>query len=485
MNVINIIIDSLNRRCIGPYGNQVVKTPNLDRFAEKAVVFDEHFVGSLPCMPARRELMTGRKEFFWRGWGSLEPFDKPIASEAKKLGAVTAIITDHYHYWEQPAHGYFEHFDCVKFIRGHEGDMWNTDPVDELPTWAKAIEASRPGSGKRYYNNTKDFESEGDFFAPKVFAEAADWLERNHAHEKFFLWVESFDAHEPFHVPEPYRSMYTDKYSDEYNVWPPYQNGYHGHTPDYWENISSDELDFVRAQYYGKVTMTDKWLGKLFDVMDKNNLWDDTAVIITTDHGHELGEKQRYGKQPPHYDLSAHIPLMIWVPGLAGGKRCDALTTAVDIYPTMLELLGDNYPMSPHGRSLLPLIKGEANHHRDAVVYGMFACGATVTNKEFTYHSSWDPSAQINSYTSIMLNESPGATAGKFIPDINCPVWKIPVKSKKIVPELLFCRSSDPLQETDISSSSPDDVSVMRECLKKLMDEEGVPPEQYTRLGFN
>ena len=135
MKVITILMDSLNRHCLGPYGNKFVKTPNLDRFARKAAIFDSHFVGSLPCMPARRELMTGRKEFFWRGWGPLEPFDKPVAVEAKKLGAVTAMVTDHYHYWEQNAHGYLEHFDSVKTIRGHEHDMWNTEPLDKLPPW--------------------------------------------------------------------------------------------------------------------------------------------------------------------------------------------------------------------------------------------------------------------------------------------------------------------------------------------------------------
>jgi len=257
-----ILIDSLNRRCLGPYGNHFVKTPNLDKFSSHSVIFDNHFAGSLPCMPARRELMTGRKEFFWRGWGPLEPFDKPIAVEARRLGATTAIVTDHYHYWEYPAHGYLEHFNSVKMIRGQEIDMWNTDPLDTLPRWARAMVKDRPDWGKIYYNNVKDYRGEEDFFSPRTLSEAADWLEKNHNHEKFFLWTECFDVHEPFHVPEPYRSMYTDNVSEDYNVWPPYQDGYYGHTQSYWDKVTNDELEFVRAQYYGKVTMTDKWLGK-------------------------------------------------------------------------------------------------------------------------------------------------------------------------------------------------------------------------------
>ncbi|MCL2831913.1 MAG: sulfatase [Treponema sp.] len=484
MNLITILIDSLNRHCIGPYGNRFVKTPNLDRFAQKAAVFDSHFVGSLPCMPARRELMSGRKEFFWRGWGPLEPFDKPIAIEAEKLGAATAIVTDHYHYWEYAAHGYLEHFNSVKMIRGHELNMYNTEPLDRIPAWAQAMIKWRSKQGEIYYNNVKDFKSEEDFFSPRTLCEASDWLEKNHTHKKFFLWTECFDIHEPFHVPEPYRSMYTDKLSDDFTVWPPYQDGYHGHTQNFWQNVSKDEIEFIRGQYYGKITMTDKWLGKLFGVMDKNNLWDNTAVIITADHGHELGEKQRFGKQPPHYDLHANIPLMIWIPGMTNQKRINAFTTAVDLYPTMLGLLGEKNPVAPHGRSLLPLINGVTDKHREAVVYGTYAAGATVTNKNYTYHSTWDPQSEINKYSAIMFRPSPEAVSGKFIPGVDCPVWKIPDRNQAPVPELLFDRKNDTLQEHDISRTDRKAVNEMRGILKKLMDDEGVPPEQYKRLGF-
>ena len=489
MNLIVILIDSLNRRCLGPYGNKTVKTPNLDRFARKAAVFDNHFVGSTPCMPARRELMTGRKEFFWRGWGPLEPFDEPVALEARKAGAVTAMVTDHYHYWENSAHGYLEHFDCVKLIRGHELDMWNTDPCkdDDVPRWAKAIDAGRPGLGTRYYKNVKDFREEADFFSPKTLSEAADWLERNHTHKKFFLWAECFDVHEPFHVPEPYRSMYTDKVSEDFNCWPPYQGGFHGHDEKFWDNVTEDELEFIRGQYYGKVTMTDKWLGKLLDKMDEHGLWEDTAVIVTTDHGHELGEKERFGKQPPHYDLNAHIPLMIWHPSLDGTFRVPAFTTAVDVYPTMLEIMGADASRSPHGRSLMPLLRRETGIHRDAVVYGQFGSGATVTNGRYTYHSGWDKNLGLNCYTSVPLRpgrDFENAVSGKFIPGVECPVWKYACGNSPVIPELLFDRIDDPLQDNDLSAFDRAGVREMREVLKNLMDEEGVPPEQYARLGF-
>ena len=76
MNIILVLVDSLNKDCLRSYNaDTVCKTPNLDRFAEKSAVFDDHYVGSLPCMPARREIMAGRKEFLWLPWGGMEVFD--------------------------------------------------------------------------------------------------------------------------------------------------------------------------------------------------------------------------------------------------------------------------------------------------------------------------------------------------------------------------------------------------------------------------
>ncbi|HWG84175.1 MAG TPA: sulfatase-like hydrolase/transferase, partial [Deinococcales bacterium] len=75
MNVILVLVDSLNRSTLEAYGPTGIQAPNLAAFAREALRFDKHFVGSLPCMPARREIFTGFQEFLWRGWGSLEPFD--------------------------------------------------------------------------------------------------------------------------------------------------------------------------------------------------------------------------------------------------------------------------------------------------------------------------------------------------------------------------------------------------------------------------
>ncbi|MHB1453076.1 MAG: sulfatase [Saccharofermentanales bacterium] len=484
MNVIMILIDSLNKNALGAYGNKVVRTPNFNRFAEKSAVFHNHFIGSAPCMPARRELMTGRKEFLWRGWGPIEPFDAHIAEEAKRVGAVTAIITDHYHYWEKAAHGYFEAFDAAKLIRGQELDNYNTDTIEECPAWVERINQYRPDFGTRYFKNCKDFKSEEDFFVSKTMTEASDWIDKNHGQEKFMLWVESFDVHEPFHIPEPYRSMYTGHSDDAFNCWPPYQNGTYGHHDAFWDQTTDSEIEFIRAQYYGKVSMVDHWLGKLFDTMDRYSLWDSTLVILTTDHGHELGNRRRFGKQPPHYDDCANIPLFIRHPDFDRRNDLDALTCTVDLYPTILDALGCDGFNPLHGRSLMPLVRGEKAARREAVTYGEFGAGVTVTDGEYTYHQSWNES-ELNLYTSQMPFCAPDAAAGKYIEGVDCPVWKIPsVSQHPVIPDMLFNRRNDPLQLNNVLHEYPEQVIRMKNLLKKVADEEGIPAEQYTRLNL-
>ncbi|MGQ9456172.1 MAG: sulfatase [Armatimonadota bacterium] len=401
MNVIFILIDSCNRHYLSAYGCQTVKTSNIQELADRGVTFTNHFFSSAPCMPARRELMAGRREFLWRGWGPLEPFDNPLALECRKLGAITQIITDHYHYWEASAHGYLEYFDGSEMIRGHELDYWKTAPQPDEPDWVKAINKYRPGKGSRYYRNAAHFKSVEDFHSPTVFRKAAEWIDANASllgTQQFYLHVESFDAHEPFYIPEPYRSMYTSDLNPSYTCWPPYQNQAERIT--FLRNTSTAELDYIRAQYKGKLTMVDDSVGLLWQAMDRHKLWDNTMVILTTDHGHELAEAIKtldeitedgrdhtlrcpFGKEHPHYLTHANIPLIIWHPELANnGERVDTITSTVDIYATILEALGAKEIPAPHSRSILRILTGE-DKGRDFTYWGSFGTGICCTDGEY------------------------------------------------------------------------------------------------------
>ena len=85
-HVVVLLLDSLNRHLIGPYGGEEFDTPNLDRLAARSVRFERHVTGSLPCMPARHDLLTGTLDFLWRPWGSLELWDEPVTAPLRRFG---------------------------------------------------------------------------------------------------------------------------------------------------------------------------------------------------------------------------------------------------------------------------------------------------------------------------------------------------------------------------------------------------------------
>ena len=124
MKLVFALFDSLNRRALSPYGPTTVDTPNFQRFAERAVTFDTHYVGSLPCMPARRDMHTGRLNFLHRSWGPLEPFDNSFSELLRADGAYTHLVSDHYHYWEDGGFTYHQRYSSWDFIRGQEWDKW-------------------------------------------------------------------------------------------------------------------------------------------------------------------------------------------------------------------------------------------------------------------------------------------------------------------------------------------------------------------------
>jgi arylsulfatase A-like enzyme len=494
MNVILILIDSLNRHYLSAYAQTSVATPNLESFARKAWRFDNHFVGSLPCMPARREIFSGFKEMMWRPWGPLELFDARLPRLLEAQGYSTAIVTDHYHYWEEAANGYIQSFQSAELVRGHEIDFWQAPlPEDEaVPPWVQAIEVWRPRWGRRYYSNVKDFKGEEDFFPAKVMTGAVRWLQEN-AHKKpFFLQVESFDVHEPFHVPEPYASMYGDGAArDRFTLWPPYQDV--DRLAAFMAKTTPEELAFIRAQYLGKLTMVDRWFGELLKTFDQLNLWDNTAIIITTDHGHDLAERGKFGKQYPHYDSHANIPLLVWHAGRQGiGQSVTALTSTVDLFASILEIAGISTEGAPNSHSFVPLLAGNDGETRQALLYGTFGQGVCCTDGEWTLFKSPEGDGPLFYYSSLVFRSlvaedeiSAPVDQGYFIPGTKIPQWKVPTRFRPLSREnFLFHRQTDPGQTQNLWSKDTTQQRRMLDLLHSLLEQEGTPPEQYQRLGL-
>ena len=130
-----LLLDSLNRHMLGAYGGAEFDTPNLDAFARRAVRFDRHFSGSLPCMPARHDILCGALDFLWRPWGSIEIWECAITRVLRKAGVATKLVTDHPHLFETGGENYHAEFSAWDYLRGHESDPWRTRPD---PSWLGA-----------------------------------------------------------------------------------------------------------------------------------------------------------------------------------------------------------------------------------------------------------------------------------------------------------------------------------------------------------
>ena len=494
-NVLLVTIDTLRRDFLGAYRAQpdildyAVDTPNLDRFAERALVFDNHYAGSLPCMPARREFQCGIQEFLWRPWGPVEPFDRTVPALASQAGVTTQLVTDHYHYFEHGSHGYYEDYHGFEFVRGHENDAWQTSPrypderlLQQMNRGGVDPRNPAPGGPPRYARNVSTFDEldERDYFAPKVFSRAARWLQDNQAWDQWLCYVDSFDVHEPFHCPEPYASMYTDEDPTDPDLinWPEYQ-------PVQEQGLTERQLAFVQSQFAGKVTLVDRWFGRVLDALDREAVWDETVVVVTTDHGGLLGEHGYMMKNyMPVFDEIAHTPLLIWHPE-GRTDRTDAVTSAVDVYGTVLDALGVAVPQETHSESLAPVILGETDAHRPYAIYGYFGADACITDGQHTYFHPGDDTT-VNIYSTMHMRAKSGRAEVAELPYTDDAVWRYPAGngSQQASQPMLFDTDADPGQQENLVETCPDLVSELRAALHDELAARKAPAEQFTRLGF-
>ena len=235
---------------------------------------------------------------------------------------------------------------------------------------------------EQYQKNRQLWPNEEDMPSPKTFQSACDWIDGNAGADDFFLMVEAFDPHEPFDVPDKYMEMY---------------GGTGGLDRDYFEipeykrvsatDVNPEAEDYLQRRYKALVTMTDHWFGKLIDKLAERGMLEDTMVMVTTDHGYFLGERDYMGKNYMHlYNELAHLPFIVHFPGNArAGEHAHQLTQAIDIMPTVLDAHGCEIPADVRGASLVPLMTDPDAPTRDYALYGVHAMTVNVTDGRYTY----------------------------------------------------------------------------------------------------
>jgi arylsulfatase A-like enzyme len=155
-HVVVVLLDSLNRHLLGAYGGSEFTTPHLDRFAADALVFDRHHTGSLPCMPARHDLLVGALDFPWRPWGSVEIWEDAITYSLRAAGVTTMLVSDHPHLFEVGGENYHTDFTAWEYVRGHENDPWKTRS-DTSWVGTPALPVRDPWRGHYNYQDSRTF----------------------------------------------------------------------------------------------------------------------------------------------------------------------------------------------------------------------------------------------------------------------------------------------------------------------------------------
>lgn len=486
MKTIFLVMDSLNRHYLHAYGSDKVKTPNIERLAERGIVFDSHYAGSLPCMPARREMMTGRLNFLEAPWGPIEPWDNclPVLLREQK-GTYCHMVTDHYHYFHSGGEAYHTLFDSWEFERGQEGDQWH--PLVEEPEIPEFIGKNR----RPYWVNREFCDSERDeeYPTPRCFIRAMDFLEKNHGADNWHLHLEVFDPHEPFVCPKKYTDLYQDDWKAPYHFdWPPYRE----------VRESAEAVDHIRKSYAGVLTMADVWLGKFLDKMDELDLWKDTVLILTTDHGHLLGEHGYWAKNYMFdYQELVHIPMIICTPETAYcHRRVPALTATMDLMPTLMELHGAEVPPGVHGTSLLPLLEDGDKKLHDAVLYGYFGKDINLFDGRYTYCRQPFDGSKLYHHTLMPRNTKDfldreklsNARFGHFLKGTGgIPQLRIETTSHrhKDAPDrhLIYDVIRDPEQYSPVED--PELEQRLAEKMTDLLEIYGAPDCQFERCGLN
>ena len=307
MKTVFLLFDSLNRRMLNPYGGTFVDTPNFNRLAKNSITFDNHFIGSMPCMPARRDMQSGRLSFLHRSWGPLEPFDNSFPEILRLKNTYTHLVTDHNHYFEDGGSTYHNRYNSFDFIRGQERDPWKAmvePPIERFKEMYHKSQSDFTDRESRFYFypiNSEYIKEEKDFPSVQCFSSGLEFLKTNKSAKDWFLQIETFDPHEPFFAPERFRKKFKTNYSGPRLDWPQYDR----------VKETPDEVAELKANYFALISLCDFLLGSVLDFFDENNLWEDTTLILTTDHGFMLGEHDWWAKnRMPLYNEISHIPLL-------------------------------------------------------------------------------------------------------------------------------------------------------------------------------
>ncbi|MFC1719102.1 sulfatase [Candidatus Poribacteria bacterium] len=401
MKVIYMLADTFRRDHLGAYGNDWIHTPSLDKLASESAVFDNAYIGSFPTVPNRRDTLLGRGDVGlpFNRWKTIERQEVTLPERLAEKDISSMWIGDTQNNVTRGINIY-KGYTAWYLNRGQEADPYWLDANVPLE-WPVPHELIRYRAEwwHQVLINRAQRKTETDWFAPGTYSTAIKWLEQNYERDDFFLWIDTFDPHEPWDPPQYYIDMYDPGYEGRVFEAPTY-----GLRKEM--GITDEEMQHIRARYAGEVSMVDTWAGQLLATIERLGIADETMVVFTSDHGTlfdtpgdngilckantvgadgMLMSAGRPMKEPiryfPIFQNVFRVPLMVRTPGMNKGKRVKAIVQPWDMTATILEAFGVSKPSELIGESLLPLISDQKQSIRDTAICGTNMLAQAMTGR--------------------------------------------------------------------------------------------------------
>jgi len=453
-------------------------------------------------------MFTGRYYLHSKGWSALDVEDTTIADLCWGRPIDTALIFDCPQF-RLPKFSYTRGFDKIWFTHGHEADhdyfakdpLLHLNPLDYIED--HVLETADQVLGEKvigpllheiscHLRESQYWRSEEDQMCPRTMKAAVEYLKKTDRNKQFFLWIDSFDPHEPWDPPSVYdpdmKCPYDPDYKGKDMIMP-----LMGETNLFTE----PEMHHIRMLYAEKVTMVDKWLGHLLDKVRALGMEENTLFLLVSDHGEPMGNGEHgHGImrkcRPWPYEELAHAPMIMRGPGLEAGKRVKGFTQSCDVAPTVVDWLGIGVHPEMEGKSLLPLAKGEVEKLRDFAIAGYFRYSASIFTEDWSFIHWLRPEEKkivdqrFQIYRSGLLKTAGHISKflGESISDLQRRMkeaatldgedqWTCTPGSVAQVPERdqLFDRKADPFQLNNIASKDPKRAKELFDQLREFMAE--------------
>jgi arylsulfatase len=383
-NILWICTDQQRYDTIAALGNDLIRTPNIDRLVRNGVAFTHAFCQSTVCAPSRASFLTGR---YPRTTGCRQNGQ----SIPKRERLISRILADHGYtcglagklHLASASDGKVEE----RTDDGYEVFHWSHHPQPDWPENAYSQWLSKQGTSweELYTEPGTTYVKEGipaAFHQTTWCAEMTIDFIRQHQDKPWMFSFNCFDPHHPFDPPKEY----LDRYQPDDMPLPRFQPGELDNKPVYqrldhqWAHdepgyfhvaaMTDGDRRQVTAAYYAMIELIDDQVGRMLAALEQTGQLENTIVIFMSDHGEMLGDHGLYLKGPHFYEEAVRCPLIISWPGkFEQDLRCEGLVELVDLVPTLLDSAGIAIEPAIQGRSLAPISRGEAEpgHHRDYV----------------------------------------------------------------------------------------------------------------------